>query len=160
MRYIGFCLVLLSAYLIIRRERVKLDGVVEFLEELSSLLCHIECRVTSYFESPREWAASFEAKDGEIATALDKIKHGSAPSVALAEALKMKKSLHGVREDVSECISGLGGDELCLERERIGEASERIKELASAERARAEEVKKIRSALFVLISLGAVIILI
>ena len=137
-----------------------MDADISFLDELSGLFSHISVRVSSYFESPGEWARSFSAKRDEIASALDKIKHGVPPSVALTDAVKTGLPRHVSREEVVECIRVLGGDELSIERERIVTADGRMKEIASRARAEADEANKIRSALFALIALGAIIILI
>ena len=160
MKYIGLGLILLGAYLLMRRGRLKLEEEVGFIEEMASLFGHIKRRVSAYFESPREWAASYEAKDGEIAIALSEIRDGASPSNALYNAVKSRKIQHGSYEVLHECISMLGRDDLSVERESISKASERLSLLARTEREQATETSRVRSVLFVFVSLGALIILI
>lgn len=146
--------------MLIRRERLLADERIGFLEELGSLFRHIERRVSAYFESPREWAASYHSSSGNISAALLKIKEGAAPSVALTDAAIEAKARHGVCDEVIKYISMLGGDELCAERESITRASALMAEHIAEERARLTDGARVRSAVIALIALGAVIILI
>lgn len=160
MKYLGLALIFLGTYMIIQRQKRAMMREAGFVEELASLFGHIERRVSSYFEGPREWAASYRAKDGEIAYALKRIESGEAPGCSLSDAVKSRKTQHGWYKTAMECISMLGKDELGKERESISRASEKMAELARAEKENATRVIRVRSVLFVLVALGAVIILI
>jgi hypothetical protein len=157
---LGFGLILAVAYILMRRERTSADEEIKFLSELGALFRHIERRVSAYFESPREWAASFSARDERISLALAKIRRGVDPSSALSDAVRGEKSRHGADGEVLKCISMLGADELVCERESIIRANSLLDEYIAKESARLTERARIRSALIALISLGAVIILI
>ena len=160
MRYIGFGLILLGAYMLMYRQRQASDEEILHLEELTALFKHIERRVSSYFESPREWATSFKSSDEKISSALAEIRGGVPPSAALEKTLSKRKTRHGVDKTVLECISMLGGDDLESERDKIARASTMMSEHLREERVRLADTARVRSAMIALVALGAVIILV
>ena len=160
MRYVGCALIMLAAALVSSWYRASMASRLAALAALLSLSRHIFSRVSEYMEPPSVWSVGFLTGCPEVDALVEMIASGMTPAEAYGRGRLRALLSPSAREAADGLFNSPPRGEIGAERRVLGEITERIAAIYESERTEAGERCRVFAVMALMLSSGAVILIV